>query len=471
MKSIQKSIAMPTILAVATGTFMASLDTSVVNIAMPVIQNHFHVTLSMVEWVVTAYLLVVSSMLLTFGRLSDIYGHKKVYVTGFVIFTISSLLCGLSINIIMLISCRILQALGAGMMFSTGPAIITNAVPPENRGKALSFSAIAVAVALCTGPVLGGILITITGWQSIFFINIPVGILGTILALKNIPEDSNKVHAPFDIVGSVLIFTALILILLPLDISDKSDLSPFIFYGMLAAGILLVVVFIIFEKNSEHPILNISLFKNRAFTASNIAALLNFMAQFIMAFLAPFYLQKLRMLPPASAGLLFIPMPLTTLVTAPVSGIISDRFDSRYISSAGMGIMSLGLFMLSFLAPDTPYYYIIISMIVTGLGSGMFQTPNNSTVMGSVSPQNRGAASGTLATMRNIGMVIGVAISGAVFSTSSIHADLIFSAKGLSGLSLFNSSFTYALHITFIVAGFVALAAFTASLVKGAVKL
>ncbi|MEI6100733.1 MAG: MFS transporter, partial [Eubacteriales bacterium] len=155
------------ILSVGIGTFMASLDSSVVNLAMPLIKSDFQVTISMVEWIITAYLLVVSSLLLTFGRIADLYGYKKVYLAGFAIFTAGSLLCGFSVNIIMLIACRVVQALGAGMRFSTGPAIITNAVPPKSRGRALSITAIAVALGLCTGPVVGGTLSTLFGWQSI----------------------------------------------------------------------------------------------------------------------------------------------------------------------------------------------------------------------------------------------------------------------------------------------------------------
>ena len=314
MKEIKKNQGFVTVLTVAVGTFMASLDTSVVNVAMPVIQNKFQVTISMVEWVVIAYLLVISSLLLTFGRLSDLYGHKKIYVSGFMIFTIGSFFCGISSSILMLIACRVIQAVGAGMMFSSGPAIITDAVSAENRGKAFSVSAIAVSVALCVGPVIGGVLLTFAGWQSIFFINIPIGVIGTFLALRNIPVDTRKTTVPFDKVGSALIFVALILILLPLDIVGESKQNPLLFLGMLLAGVFTLVAFVFVEKNTKHPMLNINLFRIRVFTAGSIAAACNFMAQFIMVFLAPFYLEKLRMFTPATAGLLFIPMPLTTMV-------------------------------------------------------------------------------------------------------------------------------------------------------------
>ncbi len=459
-----------TILTIALGTFMSALDSSIVNVVLPVIQTEFSVSLSTVEWVVIAYLMVISSLLLTFGRLADVYGHRKLYITGFAVFTLGSLLCALAGSIQLLVAFRVLQAIGAGMMFATGPAIITNAVPEQSRGKALSVTAIAVAVALCTGPVLGGILASSIGWQSIFYINVPVGILGTFLSLKNIDKDDRKGRGSFDYIGSILIFVALILILLPLDLAGIENVNMTMFYSMLAAGIAIAAGFIVFEKRTPAPILNLELFKSRVFAAGNLSAVLNFMAQNIMVFLVPFYLEKLRMFSPVTAGLLYIPMPLATLIIAPVSGAAADRFDSRYLSSAGMGIMSSGLFMLSFLKADTPVWYMVTAMALAGLGSGMFQTPNNTAVMGSVPPEHRGIASGVLATMRNIGMVLGVAISGALFTMNSIRANAFYGAQGLKEEALRQASFIYALQITFTTAAAIALLAMATSLIKGKMK-
>lgn len=455
------------IFAVAIGTFMSSLDSSVVNLAMPLIKTHFGVTLSMVEWIVTAYLLIVSSLLLTFGRLSDLYGHKKVYSLGFVIFVIGSLLCGLSVNIGMLVACRVLQAVGAGMLFSTGPAIITNAVPEERRGKALSITAIAVALGLCIGPVIGGTLSTLLGWQSIFYINVPIGIFGIIMVNKFIPPDEKTEAVPFDILGSVIVFFALLFILLPLNISGDYKIPLAEFLGSIAVGLILIAVFIVHEKRQAHPMLNMGLFKNRVFAASNAAALFTYMSEFIMVFLAPFYLESLRHYSALISGLLYLPMPLATMFIAPISGNFSDHYDSRYLSSGGALIMGCGLLMLSFLNINTSIAYIIISMVVTGLGFGMFQTPNNSAIMGNVPAGNRGSASGTLATMRNIGMVLGVAGSGALFSLFENKGTATFTAAGQLGETLQNASFVYALHLTFLIAVFVSLIAMAASLCKG----
>lgn len=230
----RKTIAI--VVAVGIGTFMSALDTSVINLAMPLIQKDFGVSMSMLEWVLTAYLLVVSSLLLTYGRMSDLYGQKRIYLTGFFIFVVGSALCGLSANIAMLISFRIVQALGSGMLFATGPAIITNAVPPENRGKALSAISVSVALGLTSGPLIGGLLATHVGWPSIFYINVPVGIIGIAMVMKFVPDIKPKNEKiPFDIVGSILIFAGLLLILLPLNISG--DLPGALFAVLLALGL------------------------------------------------------------------------------------------------------------------------------------------------------------------------------------------------------------------------------------------
>lgn len=452
------------LLSLAMGTFMSALDSSVVSIAAPVIKNYFNVSLGSVEWVVTIYLLVVTSVLLFFGRLSDLLGHKRIYLMGFAVFTFGSLFCGLSISIEMLIALRAFQALGAALMMSCSSAIITDNVMEKNRGKSFSVSAIALAVALCTGPVLGGTLAGIFGWQSIFFINLPVGIIGFAIGSKFIPSDNKKASATHDYLGAIMAFAALFLILLPLN-QLSEGMNLYVFIVLLAAGITIFTLFIRHEKKAKHPMLNFSLFKDRTFSASITASFLNYMAQFIMVFLAPFYLENIRMFSPAMTGFLYMPMPLAILAVAPISGVLSDRINTRILSSAGMGVMAAGLIMLSFMGADTPGWYIIISMIVCGIGSGMFQTPNNTALMSSAPADCRGIASGMLSIARNMGMVIGVALSGMMFMT--------ISGKGIPNGAVNaaeQSMFINAMHITFITAGAIAVLAMTASLIKGKAK-
>jgi EmrB/QacA subfamily drug resistance transporter len=456
--------------AVAVGTFMAALDSSVVNIALPSISSYFDAPLYIIEWVIMSYLLVISSLLLTYGRLGDMYGHKNIYIAGFIVFTAGSLLCGVAPTIALLIVFRAVQALGAGMLMSMGPAIVTDVTPAHKRGKALGITAIAVSVALTTGPVLGGFLTTNFGWQSIFYINLPIGIIGTLLAFRIIPDDSKREDIKFDIAGAAVVFLALMSLLVPLSYTEKYGWgNPYIMTA-LVSGALLLVLFVYIEKKTEHPMMDLGLFRSRLFTMSNISALINYMAQFSVTLLMPFYLQQVRGLPPSEAGFMLIPMPVTTMIVAPISGALSDRFDSRYISSTGMGLIAAGIFLLSRLSYGSPTSYIIMCLIITGLGSGLFQTPNNSAIMGSVPGNRRGIASGMLATMRNMGMVLGVAVSGALFSSRLGYLESMMASRGITGLELTAGSFMGALSFTFTVAALLAAAAVLTSLAKGTTK-
>lgn len=465
MKFLQRKIAV--LLTVAIGTFMSALDSSVVNMALPNISAYFQTTLAIIEWIIMSYLLVISSLLLAYGRLGDMFGHRRIYLLGFVIFTAGSVLCGLAPTILLLIFFRGVQAVGAGMLMAVGPAIVTDTVPPEQRGKALSITAVAVAVALTTGPVLGGILTTAFGWQSIFLINIPIGIIGFWLAKQTIPKKPDLSIQPFDFWGAVLIFTALISILLPLSLVERFGWNNLFIILAIGFGLVLAVCFVFLEKGTPFPLFDIKLFKNRQFSMSNLAALLNYMAQYMIILLIPFYLQRLRGLPPAEAGLLYFPMPLTTMVVAPISGILSDRMDSRYLSAAGMAVMAVGMGLLSNLKIDSTNLFLITGLIITGLGIGLFQTPNNSAIMGSVPGNRRGIASGMLATMRNMGMVLGVAVSGALFSASNHWFVNLLQKQGLSGVELEQTAFINALGITYTVGAGLALIAALISLTKG----
>lgn len=449
------------------GTFMSALDTSAVTVATPSIKEAFGVSLSVVEWVITGYLLVISGLLLTFGRLADIHGHKKIYTIGFSVFTAGSLLCGLAPGAETLIAFRVVQALGAAMMFSSSSAIITANVPSERRGKAFGIIAIAVAAACCVGPVIGGVLVTSIGWRSIFLVNVPVGVVGTACALRFIPADGPRAPAKFDVPGSVLAFAALFLVLLPLDLSASDGFPLPVFLTLLASGLALVAAFILWERSAAHPMLNLSLFRNRVFSASLAATVFNFAAQFMMAFLAPYYFQSVRHLSPMVTGLLYLPMPIATIFVAPVSGSYSDRHDSRLLAAGGMAVMALGIGTLSFVGAETPYWYIVAAMALAGAGSGMFQSPNNSAIMGSAPAQFRGAASGTLATMRNVGMVLGVALSGAIFNHANARALGRLAASGLASAELESIAATSGRRVTFAVAACSALVAMIASLRKG----
>jgi EmrB/QacA subfamily drug resistance transporter len=453
---------------VAIGTFMSALDSSVVNIALPRMSAYFQAPLAAIEWAVLSYLLVISSLLLVYGRLGDLYGHKKIYLLGFLIFTAGSLFCGLAPTVLILVIFRGFQALGAGMLMAMGPAIITDNVSPQERGKALSVSAVSVAVALSVGPVLGGVLTSAFGWQSIFYINLPVGIIGFWWAQRSLPPHKEiSIKKPFDFIGAGLLFAGLISILLPLSLVEEYGWNNGWLLASILVGIGILVGFVIWEKRSEAPVFDAGLFQNRLFAMSNITALLNFVAQFTVILVVPFYLQGLRGLSPAQAGLFMVVMPVTTILISPISGTLSDRMDTRYLSSAGMAVIVFGMWMLSNLKADSTNLFMIAGLIITGLGTGWFQTPNNSAIMGAVPPSKRGVASGVLATMRNVGMVLGVALSGALFTSSQNWLRAQGKTQGLSGVQLTNFAFTGALHTTYLAGAFIALMGVVTSLSKG----
>jgi len=455
------------LIVVAIGTFMSALDSSIVNISLPKISSYFSVNITTVEWVILSYLLIISSLLLTYGRLGDLYGHNRIYKLGFIIFTTGSVLCALSSSIILLILFRGLQAVGAGMLMAMGPAIITLNVPVRERGRSLGIIAISVSIALTIGPVIGGLLTSYFGWQSIFLINIPIGIAAFIWSYKVIPYTKIKESVPFDYAGALLLFLALVCIIFPLSYADKVGWVNPIIIVFLVAGVIFLLLFIIIERKLKHPMFDFSLFKNRLFSMGNLSLLFNFMAQFLLTLLIPFYLIELRHMQESIAGLILIASPIIVMIVAPIAGYISDRVDTRYLSSGGMAITTIGLFLMSTIKSDTKILIIIIYLIVIGFGIGTFQTPNNSAIMGAVPASRCGVASSMLAAMRNLGMVLGITLSGTIFSSRYNYLKRILPKEGLSGVALNNGAFIGAMQLTLIVATFLAVLAVFASLVRG----
>jgi EmrB/QacA subfamily drug resistance transporter len=348
-----------------------------------------------------------------------------------------------------------------------GPAIITDITSPQHRGKSLGVVAVSVSVALTAGPVLGGFLTAAFGWSSIFFVNIPIGIIASIWSWKVIPGIKGHLVEPFDIKGAVLIFLALLAMLIPLSYTEQFGWrNPYIL-STLAVGVIILFVFIFIEKTVEYPMVDLTMFQNRLFAMGNLSALLNYVAAFAVMLIMPFYLQQLRQMSAEQAGFLLIPTPLTMMVIAPIAGAISDKVDSRYISSLGMAINAIGLWMLSRLQVNSSTLTIVSILVVIGLGSGLFQTPNNSAVMGAVQPNRRGIASSLLANMRNIGMVLGVAISGALFSSRQAYLSKVLAAQGLTAAEIKTQAFIGAMQFTFLFAAALALVAVFTSLVRG----
>ncbi len=406
------------LLTIGVGTFMSALDGSVVNAILPVIQAYFKTDVAAVEWVVTIYLLAVSGLLLAFGRLGDLRGNKAVYLWGFVIFVAGSALSGFAPTIGFLIAARALQAVGAAMLFSNSPAIITKTFPGAERGRALGLQGTMTYLGLTTGPFLGGWLASRFGWHAVFFINIPIGLLAVWLSWQMIPNDlPSERREKFDLFGSLAFMAGLVILLFALNRGQEWGWFSAPILGLLAAAVFILSLFVWLELRVPAPMLDLSLFRSRAFNTAAISPVLNYIGIYSLLFLMPFYLIQGRGLSPSQTGLILTAQPLAMALMAPFAGNFSDRIGAQIPTTLGMLIMSAGLFMLTRLMPETPIAYVVAGLAVSGFGSGMFVAPNNSALMGAAPRNRQGIASGVLALARNVGMALGVGLTGAVFTT------------------------------------------------------
>ena len=407
------------LLAIGVGTFMTALDTSVANIVLPIIGKNFNASITSVEWVVTIYLLVLSGLLLSFGRLGDIRGHKVIYLSGFGVFIAGSLLSGIAPNIQLLIIFRGLQALGAAMLAANSPAILTKNFPANQRGQALGLQATMTYLGLTVGPSLGGWLTSYFGWRVVFYINVPVGLLFFWLGSHYIPRDNaRKQTEKFDFPGAVTFVLGLGTLLLGLNKGAEWGWTSMTVLFLLICAVAFLTAFIVIEKRSLNPMLDLNLFKKRPFSLTTTSAILNYIGIYSSIFLMPYYLLQGRGFSPAQAGLILTAQPLVMAVIAPISGTLSDRIGTRLPAVLGMLVLSTGLFLLSRLGPESEIITIMVALAVVGLGTGTFISPNNSALMGSAPKNRQGIAAGILATARNFGMVLGVGIAGAIFSTA-----------------------------------------------------
>lgn len=406
------------LLAVGTGSFMAALDGSVVNTILPVIKDAFHSNVAAVEWVVTVYLLVLSGLLLTFGRLGDLRGHKSVYVWGFGIFVLSSALCGAAPSTTLLIGLRGVQAIGAAMLASNAPAILTGSFPAERRGQAIGLNSMMTYLGLTVGPSLGGWLAQSLGWRSVFYINVPVGALALTFSLIFIPKGKlTEMDTKFDLPGATVFLTGLVTLMLALNQGAEWGWSSFPILGLAGLAAVLLTLFVLIEKRSSAPMLDLSLFRNPLFSASTVSAVLNYICVYSLTFLMPFYLIQGRTLNPAQAGLLLTAQPILMAISAPISGALSDRLGSRLPGMIGMAMLAGGLLLLARLGPQTSFWLAGIGLAVCGFGTGTFISPNTSALLGAAPRHRQGIASGVQAAGRNVGMVLGIGLAGAIFTS------------------------------------------------------
>lgn len=404
-------------LAVGVGIFLATLDGSIVNVAMPTLERTLQTSLAIVQWVVLAYLLTVTTLLLSIGRLADIIGKKSIYLTGFMVFTLGSLLCGLSPTVAWLIAARVLQAVGAAMIMALGPAIITEAFPTSQRGQAMGLSGLAVSLGIITGPMLGGLLLRSLSWHWIFLVNVPVGIVATLISLGCVPATKPRGKQRFDYVGAITMFISLLALLLGLTFGQELGFTATPILALLGVWLLFLALFLTAELRSDQPMVDLRLFRNTEFSISLITGFITFVLIAGVMFLTPFYLENVLGYDPLTMGQLLSVLPIALGVMAPMAGWLSDRFGTRSITIIGLCVQVIGYGLFSRIHAQTTMLEFVLYLLPVGLGMGIFQSPNNSAIMGTV-PQNQlGIASGFLAITRTLGQTTGIALLSALWAS------------------------------------------------------
>ncbi len=405
-----------TLAVVGASTFMSALDGSIVNIALPAIGKATGSPVSTLEWVVLIYLITVSSSLLVFGRLADIYGRKRIYSLGQIIFVLGSLLCGLSGRIHLLIAARCIQGVGGAMVFALSPAVLIGAFGARERGRALGMQSTMTYLGLTVGPGLGGLLTQHFGWPAIFYVNLPVGAVAIALSTRVLRQDEAGERQPFDLAGAALMAVTLSTFLLGLTQGPDAGWGSPLIVGLLVVAAIAGGAFVRVERTVAAPALDFRLFADRAFSASILAAYLNYTSTSAVGFLFPFLLVRAAGFTASHAGMVLMATPVTMmLVTAP-SGYLSDRIGVRLPTAVGMAVMACGAFLGSRLGAGATSAQVLPCAVLMGLGAGLFNAPNNSAIMGSAPADRRGVAGALLAAARTTGFASGVALAGVLFT-------------------------------------------------------
>ncbi|HEY1350416.1 MAG TPA: DHA2 family efflux MFS transporter permease subunit [Ktedonobacteraceae bacterium] len=455
----------------AIGIFMATLDSSIVNISLPTVAMYFQVPLNgPVEWVIIAYLVVIAGVLLTIGRLADITGRKMLWVAGLVVFTLGSATCGAAPALPILIIARAFQGLGGALIMSVSPAMLTSAFPAEERGRALGMNAVFVALGTSIGPTLGGVISANFSWRWIFYVNVPLGVLGVTASLFVLRERHTRVGGRFDPLGACLLAVGLVALTLGLSFGQEWGWRSWALILTLAVSALAFVLLIVAEQRVSDPIIDFNLLRNRVFISANVSLIMSFLAIFAVSFMLPFYLEELHAFSVIESGLLLSPLPLAIALIAPFSGALADKIGTRWLAAIGLAIACLGLILISQLNAHSSVGDIIWRLVVTGVGQALFQSPNNSALMGSAPRNRQGVAAGFLATGRVMGQSVSVALTGAIFASldgSLAGALLARHHISHSFMLVLQQTFTAAFHTTFIVCACIAALGVFTSLVRG----
>ena len=446
------------LVAATLAAFLTPFMGSSINIALPKIGREFEMDAVLLGWVATAYLIAAAMFLVPFGRIADIYGRKKIFTLGILLFSIASLLSGLSTSAYMLIAFRVLQGIGGAMIFGTGVAILTSVFPVGERGRVLGINVAAVYIGLSIGPFVGGFLTEHFGWRSVFYANVPLCLVVLGLILWKLKGDWAMAKGErFDFTGSVIYGIMLVAIMY-----GFSRLPDMLGGWLILIGFVALVAFVWWEMRAKSPVLNVNLFRhNIVFAFSNLAALINYSATFAVSFLLSLYLQYIKGFSPDRAGLVLISAPLVQAVFSPLAGRLSDRIEPRVLASLGMAISAAGVVMLIFLGHGTSLAFIVVSLVILGFGFALFSSPNTNAVMSSVENRYYGVASATLATMRQVGMTLSMGIAMLLFAVYIGRVQIT---------PEYYDAFLKSVRVAFIVFGCLCLGGIFASLARGRVR-
>lgn len=390
-------------------TFMSTLDGSIVNIALPTISKDMIVLMNQAEWIVSIYLMVVCACLLLFGKIGDSFGKIKIFRLGMIIFTIGSLLCGFNHSLGFLLFARVVQAIGASMTMATNTGIITEVFPMNERGRALGSIGAFVSLGAIAGPGLGGLILAQFSWSYIFWINVPVGIITMILSQRFLPKDVTMSKQKTDMLGFATFALFILTFFGGVFLGQERGFLTSVPLVLFALAVVSFVLFVMVEKKVPMPLISFSIFKNKIFSMSLLTATLIFSSNFFINVVVPFYLQNARGLSPSYAGMLMMVFPLLMVIGSPLSGYLTDKVGPQILVLVGLAMLSTTQLMYTFMTIDTPLWYYILATAIMGLGNSLFQSPNNTMVMSSVTRENLGVAGSMNSFARNLGMVIGIA--------------------------------------------------------------
>jgi EmrB/QacA subfamily drug resistance transporter len=402
---------------------MIMLDNTIVNVALPAIQKDLGIGVSELEWTVTAYALTFAVLLLTGGKLGDLYGRRRIFTIGLIVFTLSSLVCGLSSSATELISARAVQGVGSALMMPATLSIITATFAARERGMAIGIWAGVSAMALAIGPLLGGVITEHISWNWIFFVNVPIGILGVIVSILVVPEsrDTSK-EQRLDLPGLLSSGIGLLALVYALIEAHKYGWTSGLILGLFAIAAIALVAFVLLEMHQRLPMLDLTLFRNGTFTGANIVAILVTLAMFGIFVFFPIYMQTFLGWSPIQAGAALLPWTLLIVIFAPIAGKLSDRVGSRWLIAGGMTTVALCCLELSTVTVDSSFWHMLPGFVLGGLGMSFVMTPMSAAVMSAAPVAKAGVASGVLNTFRQVGVALGIAIMGAVITNREAAA-------------------------------------------------